>query len=127
MHTSATWGNHINIFKKCGLTVRKYRYYDRSRNAFDLEGMVQDLQRARDGSVILLHACGHNRKFSTFCTVGGDIAVCVSVHRAMRFGRRYSITLNNRCFVLMLSNLASDIVRFLPPHWILWPPRPPHA
>lgn len=58
----ATWGNHIGIFNNCGLKVRKYRYYDRSKNALDLEGMVEDLQRAKDGSIVLLHACAHNRK-----------------------------------------------------------------
>mmetsp|Transcript_84012 Transcript_84012/g.233998 ORF Transcript_84012/g.233998 Transcript_84012/m.233998 type:complete len:504 (+) Transcript_84012:147-1658(+) len=55
-----TWGNHIAIFKQCGLEVRKYRYYDRKKSGLDLEGMVQDLSRARDGSIILLHACAHN-------------------------------------------------------------------
>jgi aspartate aminotransferase len=55
-----TWGNHIAIFKQCGLDCRKYRYYDRKNNRLDLEGMLQDLSRARDGSIILLHACAHN-------------------------------------------------------------------
>lgn len=64
-----TWGNHIKIFKDCGLKVRKYRYYDRSKNALDLEGMLQDIQRAKDGSIILLHACAHNRKFGPDYTI----------------------------------------------------------
>jgi aspartate aminotransferase, mitochondrial len=55
-----TWGNHHQIFQKCGLTVGTYRYYDRSTNRLDLQGMIQDLQSAPDGSVILLHACAHN-------------------------------------------------------------------
>jgi aspartate aminotransferase len=55
-----TWGNHIAIFRQCGLEVRKYRYYDRTNNKLDLEGMVQDLSRAEDGSIIVLHACAHN-------------------------------------------------------------------
>lgn len=55
-----TWGNHVAIFKQCGLDVRKYRYYDRKNNCLDHEGMVRDLKRARDGSIILLHACAHN-------------------------------------------------------------------
>ncbi len=55
-----TWGNHIAIFKQCGLEVRKYRYYNRKNNRLDLEGMIEDLSRARDGSIILLHACAHN-------------------------------------------------------------------
>ena len=55
-----TWGNHIAIFKQCGLEVRKYRYYNRSKNRLDLDGMINDLSRARNGSIILLHACAHN-------------------------------------------------------------------
>jgi hypothetical protein len=55
-----TWSNHIKIFNQCGLNCRKYRYYDRSRNGLDLEGMLEDLNRARDRSIILLHACAHN-------------------------------------------------------------------
>lgn len=55
-----TWGNHIAIFKQCGLDCRKYRYYDKSKNRLDLNGMLEDLKRAKDGSIILLHACAHN-------------------------------------------------------------------
>uniref|UniRef100_A0A7S2MEE3 aspartate transaminase n=1 Tax=Helicotheca tamesis TaxID=374047 RepID=A0A7S2MEE3_9STRA len=55
-----TWGNHIAIFRECGLEVRRYRYYDSSTNGLDYDGMVQDLKDAPDGSIILLHACAHN-------------------------------------------------------------------
>jgi aspartate aminotransferase, mitochondrial len=55
-----TWGNHHQIFKKCGLTVGTYRYYNRLTNRLDLHGMIQDLENAPDGSVVLLHACAHN-------------------------------------------------------------------
>jgi len=57
---SPTWGNHIGIFNKCGLEVRRYRYYDASTNGLDYDGMVEDLSDAPEGSVILLHACAHN-------------------------------------------------------------------
>ena len=55
-----TWGNHIAIFKNAGLKVQKYRYYDRTKNALDLEGMLEDIYKAPNGSIILLHACAHN-------------------------------------------------------------------
>ena len=55
-----TWGNHIAIFKECGMDVRRYRYYDSSTNRLDYNGLIQDLKDAPDGSVILLHACAHN-------------------------------------------------------------------
>jgi aspartate aminotransferase len=55
-----TWGNHINIYKVCGLDVQRYRYYDPRTNGLDMNGMVEDLRNAPDGSVVLLHACAHN-------------------------------------------------------------------
>jgi aspartate aminotransferase len=55
-----TWGNHWKIFEGCGLQTQPYRYYDPSRNALDLEGLLEDIQQAPDESIILLHACAHN-------------------------------------------------------------------
>jgi len=55
-----TWGNHHSIFKECGLVVGTYRYYDRSANALDYKGMMEDFRNAPDGSILLLHACAHN-------------------------------------------------------------------
>lgn len=55
-----TWGNHHKIFAANGLKVGTYRYYDRSTNRLNLEGMLQDFKDAPDGSILLLHACAHN-------------------------------------------------------------------
>lgn len=55
-----TWGNHISIFEHCGLEVVRYRYYNRATNGLDLEGMMEDIRAAPDGSIVLLHACAHN-------------------------------------------------------------------
>jgi len=55
-----SWGNHHKIFKECGLQTETYRYYDRSKNGLDFEGMVEDIRNAPTGSIILLHACAHN-------------------------------------------------------------------
>lgn len=55
-----SWGNHANIFRDAGLDVRKYRYWDASKLGLDLNGMLEDLAAAPDGSVVLLHACAHN-------------------------------------------------------------------
>lgn len=55
-----TWGNHVKIFQDCGLDVQRYRYYNSETNGLDLEGMLEDLKNAPEGSVILLHACAHN-------------------------------------------------------------------
>jgi aspartate/tyrosine/aromatic aminotransferase len=55
-----TWGNHNKIFPKGGLTVALYRYYDPGSRGLDIDGMLQDLNRAELGAIVLLHACAHN-------------------------------------------------------------------
>jgi len=55
-----TWGNHWKIFDECGLQAAPYRYYSRKTNNLDLQGMLQDIREAPEGSIILLHACAHN-------------------------------------------------------------------
>lgn len=55
-----SWGNHANIFRDAGLEVRAYRYWDQSKLGLDLDGMLEDLKAAPDGSAVLLHGCAHN-------------------------------------------------------------------
>lgn len=55
-----TWGNHIAIYKNCGLDVQRYRYYDYATNALDFDGMIEDINGAPENSIILLHGCAHN-------------------------------------------------------------------
>ena len=55
-----TWGNHWKIFQECGLTTEPYRYYNRATNQLDFDGLLEDISKAPDGSIILLHACAHN-------------------------------------------------------------------
>jgi len=58
--SNPTWGNHKNIFSDCGFKVKDYRYWDAQTNSLDLKGMLEDIEKAADGSIILLHACAHN-------------------------------------------------------------------
>ncbi|WVQ72735.1 hypothetical protein IAR50_002295 [Cryptococcus sp. DSM 104548] len=55
-----TWGNHIPISKDSGLEVKQYKYFDKDTVGLDFEGMKADIEKAPDGSIILLHACAHN-------------------------------------------------------------------
>lgn len=55
-----TWGNHKAIAKKAGLEIREYKYYKPETRGFDFEGMVNDLNNAPNGAIILLHPCAHN-------------------------------------------------------------------
>lgn len=58
--SNPTWGNHIGIFEKCGLEVRKYKYFDQQTKGLDFEGMLADLKAAPENSIIVLHTCAHN-------------------------------------------------------------------
>lgn len=55
-----TWGNHMAIFKHCGINSHHYRYYDAETCGFDIDGCLTDLSRIPKGHTILLHACAHN-------------------------------------------------------------------
>lgn len=58
-----TWGNHITIFKDSGLDVQQYKYYLPATKGLDLNGMLNDLNNAPEGSVIVLHASAHVRSY----------------------------------------------------------------
>ncbi len=55
-----TWANHHNIFRDAHVPVRQYSYYNPATRGLDFEGMMHDLSKAPEGSVVLLHACAHN-------------------------------------------------------------------
>jgi len=58
--TDPTWSNHFNIFGQCHLEVKTYRYWNAKTLGIDMEGLLEDLKKAPEKSVILLHACAHN-------------------------------------------------------------------
>jgi len=61
MCSKPTWGNHNMIAKDCKYSnVLPYRYYDEETKGFDFKGMIEDLNGAPDGAVIVLHGCCHN-------------------------------------------------------------------
>lgn len=54
-----TWGNHFNVIAAAGLESAKYRYLNKDMSlAFD--SLMQDLETANAGDVVLLHLCAHN-------------------------------------------------------------------
>lgn len=55
-----TWANHVAVFTDAGLQPEYYAYYDTSKNDLDFANLKLSLQKADDGSVVLLHACCHN-------------------------------------------------------------------
>ena len=55
-----TWGNHIALFKKAGLEVSQYAYYDKAAGDVNIEGLLEDLRRLPERSLVLLQVCCHN-------------------------------------------------------------------
>ena len=58
--SNPTWGNHDKVFAASGVQVRQYRYFDKKTKGLDIRGMIEDLDNATAGSVVLLHTCAHN-------------------------------------------------------------------
>lgn len=55
-----TWPFHYPIAESSGFETAGYRYYDQKNKCFDLEGMLEDLERADEQQIIVLHVCAHN-------------------------------------------------------------------
>ena len=55
-----SWGNHKAIFTKAGLEVKTYPYWDAEQKNLNFAGMLQGIQSAPRGSIILLHSVAHN-------------------------------------------------------------------
>jgi aspartate aminotransferase len=55
-----TWGNHAPLLGGCGLKLERYPYYSALAHELRFEAMLQRLQAASEGDVVLIHACCHN-------------------------------------------------------------------
>ena len=55
-----TWANHIPLLGSAGLEIVQYPYYSYESKEIRFDAMVQSLQQARAGDVLLLHGCCHN-------------------------------------------------------------------
>lgn len=55
-----TWPNHYGIMSSSGLQTEAYRYYDIKKGEFLYSEMMEDLNAAQPGDVIILHGCCHN-------------------------------------------------------------------
>lgn len=53
--------NHKLVFLNAGFEeVRTYRYWSQAKRGIDFDGLIEDLEKAPENSVIILHACAHN-------------------------------------------------------------------
>lgn len=55
-----TWGNHFQIMEAAGLKTERYPYYDRVGHSLAFDRMIDTLEQAQSGDVVILHACCHN-------------------------------------------------------------------
>jgi aspartate aminotransferase len=55
-----TWGNHVPLLGSSGLRLQRYPYYDAAAHELRFAAMLERLDRAAPGDVVLLHACCHN-------------------------------------------------------------------
>ena len=55
-----TWGNHTPLLGGSGLRLERYPYYDAAAHRLRFDAMLERLERAAEGDVVLIHACCHN-------------------------------------------------------------------
>ena len=55
-----SWENHRALFETAGFPVQNYRYYDAATHDVNRAGMLEDLNALPAGSIVVLHAGGHN-------------------------------------------------------------------
>jgi len=55
-----TWPNHPSILDYLKCDWGYYRYFDEESRAVDFAGMLEDLNKAAPGDIVLLHGCCHN-------------------------------------------------------------------
>jgi aspartate aminotransferase len=55
-----TWANHIPLLGDAGLNIQTYPYYDYSTHSIRFDAMMNTLEQAGVGDLVLLHGCCHN-------------------------------------------------------------------
>jgi Aspartate/tyrosine/aromatic aminotransferase len=55
-----SWENHRALFESAGFEVGTYPYYDPASHGVDFGAMLDALNAAAPGTIVVLHACCHN-------------------------------------------------------------------
>ncbi|TKA56092.1 hypothetical protein B0A55_11982, partial [Friedmanniomyces simplex] len=58
--SSPTWANHNQIITNVHLPMKSYPYFSKETKGLDFDGMYNAIEKAPEGSIVLLHACAHN-------------------------------------------------------------------
>lgn len=87
--------NHHKVFAGAGFTdIRTYAYWNEKTRSINFDALIEDLSKAPEGAVIILHACAHNptgcdptqdqwKKIADVMEVSifGKYLNCLKVHR----------------------------------------------
>jgi len=60
MTPTPTWPVHNTIPGRIGMKVKPYRYFSPKTKGLDIDGMLEDLDKAANEQIVLLHVCAHN-------------------------------------------------------------------
>jgi aromatic-amino-acid transaminase len=60
MISDPSWENHLALFTNAGFKVESYPYYDAANRSINFSGMLDGLNAAAPGTIVVLHACCHN-------------------------------------------------------------------
>eukprot|EP00922_Rhytidocystis_sp_ex-Travisia-forbesii_P066369 GHVS01098536.1.p1 GENE.GHVS01098536.1~~GHVS01098536.1.p1 ORF type:complete len:330 (-),score=72.91 GHVS01098536.1:26-874(-) len=55
-----SWPIHKQMFEALGFTANEYPYWLQDKRTIDVKAMVACLDKAAEGSLVILHACAHN-------------------------------------------------------------------
>ena len=58
--SNPTWPNHISILKFLNISYSEYVYFDENTCELNFDRMIESLESARPGDIVLLHGCCHN-------------------------------------------------------------------
>ncbi|MFW5823378.1 MAG: aromatic amino acid transaminase [Marinobacter sp.] len=58
--STPTWANHLPLLGGAGLKIREYPYLNGDTLQVDFDAMLESLEGAEAGDVVLLHGCCHN-------------------------------------------------------------------
>jgi aspartate/tyrosine/aromatic aminotransferase len=78
-----TWGNHAPLLGSSGLKLARYPYYDASAHSLRFEAMLERLEQASTGDVVLIHACCHNPTGADLSTAQWDSVAALLERRGL--------------------------------------------
>jgi aspartate aminotransferase len=96
-----TWGNHTPLLGGAGLRLERYPYYDAAAHELRFDAMLERLEHAAEGDVVLIHACCHN-------PTGADLAPPQWQRLAQLLSRRRLVPFLDLAYLGFAVDLEAD-------------------